>query len=74
MYQGDVGAAGPVGPRGERGLSGPRGRPGLDGRPGNPKGFGSADCDTIYTIYPSVHNQQTRTLFKGRSVKKLLLD
>ena len=22
------------------------------------KGFGSTDCDTIYTIYPSVHNQQ----------------
>ena len=34
----------------------------------NKKGFGSADCDTINTIYLShctVHNQLIRTIFGG---------
>ena len=36
------------------------------------KGFGSADCDTIFTIYPPVRNQLIRTLFEAHIVFSLL--
>ena len=32
------------------------------------KWYGSADCDTLYTNYPSVHKQLTRTLFEAHIV------
>ena len=37
------------------------------------KGFGSANCDTTYTIYPSVHKQLIRTLFEAHVVVHLTL-
>ena len=35
------------------------------------KSFSSADCDTIYTIYPYVQTQLMRTIFEGRPVLEL---
>ena len=32
------------------------------------KRFGSVNCDTMYTIYPSLHKQLIRTLFEAHIV------